>query len=81
MASQQRGGSPGVPYTLYHNSFSICSIMMRYLSAIRGNPKDAASAMDIAEKEVNIFGQEQFSEHYLCEVNPNGQVRHLIPPQ
>lgn len=40
----------GCPTPFYYNRFSICSIMMRHLSAIRGDPKDAASAMDIAEQ-------------------------------
>ncbi|KAF2105144.1 hypothetical protein NA57DRAFT_30050 [Rhizodiscina lignyota] len=64
----------GVPYTLYYNRYSICSIMMRWLVDIRGQPKDEASRMDIGLKEINIFKEEQFSEWYLCEVNPNGQV-------
>jgi hypothetical protein len=64
----------GIPYTLYYSRYSICSLMMRWLCLVRGDPKDAASAMDITPKEIDIFGEEQFSEDYLCEVNPNGQV-------
>lgn len=48
--------------------------MMRWLVSIRGEPKDEASRMDITAKEIDIFAEEQFSEWYLCEVNPNGQV-------
>lgn len=69
----------GVPYTLYYNRFSICSIMMRWLVNIRGEPKDEASRMDISTKEVDIFHEEQFSEWYLCDVNPNGQVSPNLP--
>jgi len=47
---------------------------MRWLCIIRGEPKDAASMMDITPKHVDIFAEEQFSEQYLCDVNPNGQV-------
>lgn len=66
-------GSP-TAYTLYHNYYSICSIMMRYLVRIRGEPKDDASAMDIEARNVDIFSEEQFSEEYLCRINPHGQV-------
>ncbi len=66
--------SEGVAYTLYYNRFSICSIMMRWLVDIRGEPQDEASRMDIGLKEINIFAEEQFAEWYLCDVNPNGQV-------
>ncbi len=66
--------SNGVPYTLYYHRFSICSLMMRWLVDVRGEPKDEASRMDISTKEINIFNEEQFSESYLCDVNPNGQV-------
>ncbi|KAK4065897.1 uncharacterized protein Triagg1_8449 [Trichoderma aggressivum f. europaeum] len=64
----------GVPYTLYYNRFSICSLMMRWLVEIRGEPKDESSRMDIGLKEIDIFQEEQFSEWYLCDVNKNGQV-------
>ena len=49
--------------------------MMRWLVDIRGEPKDEASRMDIGLKEIDIFSEEQFSEWYLCDVNPNGQVQ------
>jgi hypothetical protein len=79
MAAQTSGspknGSPdGTPYTLYHNYYSICSIMMRYLVRIRGEPKDAVSKMNIELRNIDIFKEEQFSEEYLTKVNPNGQV-------
>ena len=64
----------GVSYTLYYNRFSICSLMMRWLVEIRGEPKDEASRMDIVPKEIDIFHEEQFEEWYLCGVNKNGQV-------
>ncbi|GAD92996.1 protein kinase domain protein [Paecilomyces variotii No. 5] len=48
--------------------------MMRWLVDIRGEPKDEASRMDITTKEIDIFSEEQFSEWYLCDVNPKGQV-------
>jgi len=48
--------------------------MMRYLVKVRGEPKDAASKMNVEEKLVDIFSEEQFSEFYLTKVNSNGQV-------
>jgi hypothetical protein len=68
-------GTEGIPYTLYHHYYSLCSIMIRYLLRIRGDPKDATSSMDVAEEVIDIFKEEQLSEKYLLEVNPNGQVR------
>jgi hypothetical protein len=62
-------------HTLYHNYFSICSIMVRYTVAIRGAPKDTESEILIEEQAVDIFHEEQLSEHFLCDINPLGQVR------
>jgi hypothetical protein len=64
----------GVPYVLYYNRFSICSLMMRWMIEIKGEPKDEGARMDIVPKEIDIFNQEQFTEWYLCDINPNGQV-------
>ena len=80
MATQRTNNQPnesavGTPYILYHNYYSICSIMMRYLVRIRGEPGDVASKMNIEIRDVDIFNEEQFSEEYLTKVNPNGQVR------
>ena len=72
--AETNGDSNGTPYILYHNYYSICSIMMRYLVRIRGEPKDEGSRMNIETKVVDIFKEEQFSEDYLTKVNPNGQV-------
>ena len=60
--------------TLYHNCWSICSIMVRYTLTLRGKAKDATSDIVVKEKEVNIQRVEQLSEAYLCEINPKGQV-------
>lgn len=62
-------------YTLYHNLFSICSIMVRQTIAICGQAKDAGSEIAVTEQVVDIFNQEQLSEHFLCEINRLGQVR------
>jgi hypothetical protein len=49
--------------------------MIRYLLRIRGDARDAASSMNVTEEMIDIFNEEQLSEKYLLEVNPNGQVR------
>ncbi|ETI27195.1 hypothetical protein G647_09878 [Cladophialophora carrionii CBS 160.54] len=79
MASQTNG-TEGNPYTLYHHYYSLCSIMIRYLLRIRGDPQNAASAMNVTEEVIDIFKEEQLSEKYLLEVNPNGQVPVLGSP-
>ena len=62
-------------YTLYHNYYSICSIMMRYLVAVRGRPASGAPDEEFQEDHVDIFHEGQLEEHFLCDVNPLGQVR------
>jgi hypothetical protein len=65
--------------TLYHNKFSVCSIMVRYTIALRGPPQDASSPILAREQDVDIFYEEQLSEHFLCEINAKGQVYLLFP--
>ncbi|KAK6371464.1 hypothetical protein LTS17_008714 [Exophiala oligosperma] len=48
--------------------------MALYTLRLRGQPKDAQSEMAVSLKEVDIFGQEQLTEHFLCDINPEGQV-------
>jgi hypothetical protein len=61
-------------FTLYHNPYSVCSIMVRQTIAIRGEAKSADLEVPITEQVVDIFNEEQLSEHFLCEINPLGQV-------
>ena len=61
-------------YTLYHNYYSICSIMMRYLLMVRGPPVNDAQDDEFQEHHVDIFNEGQLEEYYLCDVNPLGQV-------
>jgi hypothetical protein len=79
MASTSELNGQDAPYVLYHNLWSICSIMVRYTLAVKGAPHDSAAAMVVQEQEVDIFNGAQFAEKYLLEVNPKGQVR--IPLQ
>ena len=62
-------------YVLFHNIYSICSIMVRYCFALRGPPKDPKSVIRIREEAVDIFNEEQLTEHYLCDINAAGEVR------
>ncbi|KAK2685464.1 hypothetical protein QWA68_015698 [Fusarium oxysporum] len=61
-------------FTLYHNNYSVCSIMVRMTLAFRGAPKDDASAMEVEERITDIFHEEQLSEEFLCTINALGQV-------
>jgi hypothetical protein len=63
-----------VPFILYHNRSSICSIMVRYTLAVRGIAKDPASEMAVEECAIDIFREGQLEEAFLCDVNPKGQV-------
>jgi hypothetical protein len=51
--------------------------MVRYTLAIRGVAKDPASEMAVEEREIDIFGEGQLEESFLCDVNPKGQVSHI----
>lgn len=61
-------------HKLYHFTFSICSIMVRYTFALRGEPADPGNKMRLTEEEVNIMKGEQLTEHFLCDINPAGEV-------
>ena len=62
-------------HLLYHFHYSICSIMVRYTYALRGTPNDPKNEIRIVEKEVHLFKGEQLTEHYLCDINPAGEVK------
>ena len=49
--------------------------MTLYTLSLRGMPKDAGSEMEVATQVIDIFHEEQLSEHFLCNVNKYGQVR------
>lgn len=48
--------------------------MVRYTIALRGAPMNVSSPFIVHEENINVFNNEQLTEHYLCEVNPKGQV-------
>lgn len=61
-------------HILYYNKFSICSLMVRYCLAVRGQPQDLERQILVKEVEVDIVNQEQLTEDFLCNVNPAGEV-------
>ena len=67
--------APEAPqYGLYFNYYSICSLMVLYTLALRGEPNDPESEMTVDMYEVDIFHEAQFEERFLCEINAKGQV-------
>ncbi|OAL29354.1 hypothetical protein AYO22_02248 [Fonsecaea multimorphosa] len=48
--------------------------MVRYTFALRGPPKNESSDIVLEEKSIDIYNEEQLSEHFLCEINPYGQA-------
>lgn len=65
-------------YDLYISPYSICSIMVEYTIALRGEPIDDKSEMSVIRHEVDIFHAEQLTEAFLTEINPEGQVCEYI---
>lgn len=61
-------------HILYHFKYSICSIMVRYAFACRGKAVNASSEMHLKEVDVDLMQNEQLTEHFLCDVNANGEV-------
>ena len=61
-------------YGLYFHPYSICSLMVLYTLALRGEAKDPESEMTVETQEVDIFHEKQLDEHFLCEINAEGQV-------
>lgn len=61
-------------HLLYHFHYSICSIMARHTYALRGAVNDPKNEIRIEEKAVHLGKGEQLTEHYLCDINPAGEV-------
>ena len=68
------------PHKLYFHPYSICSLMVRYALALRGEAKMSSSEIIVDLHEVDMFHGAQLEEHFLLDINPKGQVgesRHL----
>lgn len=64
-------------YVLYYNPYSICSLMVLYTMAVT----DAEADLNMEKRILDIYHEEQFTEHYLCDINDHGQVSqfHISP--
>ena len=61
-------------YVLHYNPYSVCSLMVLYTLRLKGPPKTPEGDIQVEPESVDIFHEEQLSEHYLCEINKMGQV-------
>ena len=61
-------------HKIYYHRYSICSLMVRYMLALRGHPKPSSSDILVDLHEVDIFHGAQLEEHFLLDINPKGQV-------
>lgn len=64
---------------LYHNFYSLYSIMVRYTYALRGAPADPDAEIVLREEIRSIKAGELLTEHFLCNVNSHGEVPVLVP--
>ena len=79
MATEKRSQKP--EYILYYNPYSICSLMVLYTYAVKGKPLKPEDELSWETRSVDIFHEEQYSEHFLCQINDHGQVGHRSPIQ
>jgi hypothetical protein len=62
-------------YTLFFCRYSLLSQVIRHTLAVRGNPNPDVGDIVVKQQEIDIvYNLEQLEEHYLCEVNPRGEV-------
>lgn len=66
-------------WILYHDPVSICSIMARYTYAIRGEPAASIATVQVREEVCELRRGQQLTEHFLCDINPKGEVPVLAP--
>ncbi len=76
MATVQNGVDDGkIECHLYSYNYSLCSLMTRYMFAVRGQPEAGGAELEIKDVEVDIHDTfDQLNEWYLCDVNALGQV-------
>ena len=67
-------------YTLHYFPFSLYSLMSRF-AFVLGQALNPETAPRLEVKMVNLHREENYSERYLTQVNPKGQVSpRLVPP-
>ena len=81
MAMADEEKVPGQKYVLHYNPYSVCSLMVLFTLRLKGAPKTPRDEVAVETKFVDIFHEEQLSEHFLCDVNKEGQVLAFIPPR
>lgn len=75
MADTQSAPEGEIDAQLYSYNYSLCSLMTRYMLAVRGQPEAGVGALKIDDVEIDIHHAfDQLDEFYLCDVNPKGQV-------
>ena len=63
------------PFILYYNPYSICSLMVLYTLAVT----KAENELNLEKRVLDIYHEEQFTEHFLCDINDHAQVGCLNP--
>ncbi|GJN81228.1 hypothetical protein PLIIFM63780_004760 [Purpureocillium lilacinum] len=66
-------------YTLHYFPFSLYSLMSRF-AFVLGQALNPETAPRLEVKMVNLHREENYSERYLTQVNPKGQVPALTSP-
>jgi hypothetical protein len=69
-------GSGEIECHLYSYNYSLCSLMTRYMLAVRGPPGPGFPTLKITDTEIDIHHAfDQLDEWYLRDVSSQGQVR------
>ncbi len=59
-------------HRLYFHPYSICSLMVRYALAQRGEPEASSSDILVNLHRVDMFHEAQLNEHFLLNINLKG---------
>jgi glutathione S-transferase len=70
-------------HVLYHFQYSIRSLFVRYAYAIRGPAADPDFEIRLEEQHVDLRPPsfDQLEEHFICDINPSGEVPVLVSKQ
>lgn len=70
--------TPREPFTLYHNFWSSCALMVRLTLELGTQPPNVPK-VPVVLKEIDIQHGGQLEEFYMSEINPMGTVRPQFP--
>ena len=76
MAMANEEEVPGHKYVLHFNPYSVCSLMVLFTLRLKGSPKTPRDEVEVEIRLVDIFHEEQLSEHFLCDVTK--RARYLL---